>query len=360
MAVFQFKTESEIIEDIRKDLESSETPATDWSSGSANRTFWEVAAKLGANQQYMLARLYNLMFADSEELTGDSLDRRAMERAVFRKLGTKSSGFVLLSRSTPAPFDIFIPAGTTFSTVDRTVTMQTKADVIIQTGQTSATVQVEAVDIGQNGNLSTSTPLIQAGVAVVGIESASVSSPGLSGGTDTETDDELHARFLEAIQYPENGGSVRDYIRWAKEVTGVVGANCIELARGAGTTDVVILSTNGIPSSDLIEAVKIHIAEKRPACADVLIRGPQSVTVNITLTYSTNSVSPLEQKITDVIQKYIASVGVGGTVRVAQIYNVVMDIPEIKDMTLASPAQNLALSQDQIAVMGTVTITKEA
>lgn len=360
MPEFQFKTESEIIEDIRKDLEDSGTPATDWSSGSANRTFWEVAARLAANQQYMLERLLNLFFADSEELTGSYLDRRAMERAVFRKIGTKSTGPVLLSRSTPAPFDIFVPAGSTFSTIDRTVTVQTIADVTIQTGQSNATVQVQAVEVGQSGNLAVNTPLIQFGVAIMGVETISVASPGLTGGTDTETDDEFRARFLEAVQHPENGGSVRDYIRWAKEVPGVEAANCIELARGPGTTDVVILSANGIPSSELIQAVQDHIEEKRPTCADVLVRGPQSVVVDITLSYTTDSVSPLEQEITDTIQKYIASVGVGGVVRVAQLYNVIMDIPEMKDMVLSSPTQNIVLSQDQIAEIGTISITREA
>jgi uncharacterized phage protein gp47/JayE len=360
MPEFQFKTESDIIEDIRADLEASGTPATDWSSGSANRTFWEVAARLAANQQYMLERLFNLFFADSTELTDSYLDRRVMERGIFRKMGTQASGPVTLSRSSPAPFDILVPAGTTFSTVDRTVTVQTLSDVTIQTGQTSAVVQVQAVDIGQDGNLAVNTPLIQSGVAVVGVETTTVASPGLSGGTDTETDDELRARFLEAVQHPENGGSVRDYIRWAKEVSGVEAANCIELARGPGTTDVVILSSNGMPSTDLIQEVQAHIAGKKPTCSDVLVRGPQSIAVDISLTYSTDSVSPLEQKITDTLQGYIASVGVGGVVRVAQIYKVVMEIPEVKDVTLTSPTQNTTLSQDQIAVLGNVSITKEA
>ncbi|WCK55438.1 baseplate J/gp47 family protein [Aneurinibacillus sp. Ricciae_BoGa-3] len=358
MPDFQFKTEDEIIDDIRQDLEDADTPVTDWTSGSSNRTFWQVAAALAAQQQYMLQRLLNLFFADSDELIGSYLDRRVLERGITRKIGTQASGSLTLSRSTPAPFDILVPAGTVFSTVDRSVTVETLQDATMVTGQQSVTVTVKATDIGADGNLAINTLLIQSGVAIMGVESIVVASPGLSGGTDTETDDELRARFLETIQHPENGGSVSDYIRWAKEVSGVQAANCIELARGPGTTDVVILSANGLPSTDLITAVQNYVNTKKPTCADVLVRGPQAVVVDITLTYWTDSVSPLEQTITDAIQKYIATVGVGGTVRVSQIYNIVMDIPEIKDMTLTAPIQNIVLTQDQIAELGNITLTK--
>ncbi|WCK53830.1 baseplate J/gp47 family protein [Aneurinibacillus sp. Ricciae_BoGa-3] len=358
MPDFQFKTADDITADILQYLTDAGTPVTDWSSGSSNRTFWELVAKLGSDQQYMLERLLNLFFADSDELTDSYLDRRVMERGLTRKIGTQASGSLTLSRSTPAPFDILVPAGTVFSTVDRTVSVETSQDVTMVNGQQSVTVNVTASDIGAAGNLVTNTSLIQSGVAIMGVESIVVASPGLSGGANTETDDELRARYIEDIQHPENGGSISDYIRWAKQVSGVESANCIELARGPGTTDVVILSANGLPSSDLITSVQNYVNTKKPTCADVLVRGPQAVVVDITLTYWTDSVSPLEQTITDAIQKYITSVGVGGTVRVSQIYNIVMDIPEIKDMTLTAPTQNLVLTQDQIAELGHITLTK--
>jgi len=358
MAEFLFKTEEEIIDDIRQMLEDSGTPVTDWEVGSANRTFWEVVAKLAAGDQYMLERLLHVFFIDDDELTGTDLEKRAYERKITRKIGTISSGSVILSRSTPAPFDILVPQGTTFGTLQKDVIVETVDDVIMLTGESQVVVNVQSTEIGANGNLVAKTQLTQIGVAIIGVETIVVNNLGLSGGTDTETDDELRARLLDAIQHTENGGSVRDYIRWAKEVPGVVSASCIELARGPGTTDVIILGAGGEPSSDLIQAVKDHIEVLRPSCADVLVRGPETLIFDIELTYWTDSVSPLEDTIRAALQSYVATVGVGGVIRVSQIYNVIMDIKEIKDMTLILPIENIVLNQNQMGVLGDVNLTR--
>jgi uncharacterized phage protein gp47/JayE len=358
MADFQFLDESGWIDFIKTELENSNTPVTDWTEGSANRTFWEVVAKLASESTYMQERLMNLFFADTEELVDSYLDRRASERGIFRKLGSVSQGSITISRSTPAPFDIPINQGTTFSTIDGIVTVETTNDIVLVQGQMSVNVSVKSIDIGSKGNLTTETNLIQNGVAVMGIEKIAVTSPGLTGGTDDETDEQLLARFLEAIQHPENGGSVRDYIRWAKEVPGVVNANCIELARGPGTLDVIILSANGLPTADLITAVQNYISIKRPVCADVRVTGPNTVPININLKYYSNSVSDLKQAITSSIQTYINNVGVGGVVRISQITKVVTEVNEVIDVALTSPNANISLDANQIAVIDLITITK--
>lgn len=358
MAEFLFKNEADILEDIRQQLADSETPVTDWEIGSANRTFWEVVAKIAANQQYMLERLLNLFFIDNDELTDGDLDKRGYERNLSRKIGSQSSGFLILSRSTPSPYGIFIPTGTTFRTFDQEVTIETIEDALISTGQTQVSVKVKASEIGSKGNLSANTELTQSGVAIIGVETIKVDSNGLSGGTDTETDEEFRARLLDIIRNPENGGSVRDYIRWAKEIPGVLSASCIETARGPGTTDVIIVSTEGVPSEDLLKTVQAHIELKRPTNADVLVRGPESYPISFSITYWTDSVSPFEDTIKKALQNYIANLGVGGTVRISQIYNVIMDISEIKDMTLISPTQNIVLSQNQIAEIKNIEIIK--
>jgi len=358
MAEYQFPDENGWIDFIKTELENSNTPVTDWEDGSANRTFWEVVAKLAAEASYMQERLMNLFFADSEELVDTYLDRRASERGIFRKVGSISQGQITISRSTPAPFDITVTNGTTFSTTDGTVTVMTMNDVVLVKGQLSVTVSVNSIDIGSKGNLVANTSLIQTGVAVMGIESISVCSPGLTDGTDNETDDQLLARFLESIQHPDNGGSVRDYIRWAMEVPGVIAANCIELSRGPGTVDVIILSANGLPSSDLIAAVQDYIFTKRPTCADVEVSGPNTVPININLTYYSNSVSDLKPTITDAVQNYINSVGVGGVVRISQITKVVTEVDEVFDVTLTLPTSNITLDVNQIAVINSINITK--
>ncbi|SDI48912.1 baseplate J/gp47 family protein [Paenibacillus naphthalenovorans] len=356
MTELQFKTREDILNEVRPEL--ADAGLTDWSSGSANRTYWEITARLFGEYYYMLQRLLHLFFVDDDSLTGEYLDRRVMERSISRKVGTKSAGKIIVGRSSPAPFTINIPVGTVLSTNDKKVSVQTKAAAAIPAGGTSVTVDVEAINLGKAGNLAPNTVLIETGVAVVGIETIRVDAAGLSGGTDTESDKELKQRFMETIQNPETGGSKRDYERWAKEVTGIVSANCIPMARGAGTVDVVVVSSDGMPSSALLQQVQDHIDDKKPVNADVLVRGPVAVTVNVTLTYYTDSTSSLEPAIQTALQQYINGVGVGGVVRVAQIINTVLDVAEIKDVTVAVPTQNVVLTSDEIAVLGTVTMLK--
>lgn len=69
-----------------------------------------------------------------------------------------------------------------------------------------------------------------------------------------ETDAAYLARILDRIRRPPAGGNQYDYVKWAKEVDGVLKAWCIPIAQGLGTVDVIILAdadTTGseIPSS---------------------------------------------------------------------------------------------------------------
>jgi uncharacterized phage protein gp47/JayE len=341
-------------------------PITDWNSGSANRTFWEIVARVGGEQYYMLQRLMNLFFCDSAELTGSYLDERVLERGLTRNIGVLSVGPVTLARSTPAPFDIAIPSGTMYSTPDKSIYVEILNDTVVQSGQSSVNVNANAGTIDSNGNLVATakgnliagTSLIQTGVAITGIETSTVASPGFLDGTDTESDSELLARFLDAIKNPTTGGSKSDYEKWACQVSGVVSASCIPLARGNGTVDVVIISSTGIPTSDLIQQVQTYINNLDPVDADILVKGPTSTAINITLTYYTDSSSDFTQSITNAIQSYISSIGVGGVFRIALLINSILSVAGIKDVTITAPTQNVVLQESQIAVLGTLSIQK--
>jgi uncharacterized phage protein gp47/JayE len=56
-----------------------------------------------------------------------------------------------------------------------------------------------------------------------------------------------------------------------------------ELPRGAGTLDVVIVGVAGVPSAELIEEVQEYIDQRRPLCANVLVRGPDEEPVDVSV-----------------------------------------------------------------------------
>lgn len=97
------------------------------------------------------------------------------------------------------------------------------------------------------------------------------------------------ARLLEYIRQPPAGGNENDYVKWAKEVAGVVQAYCYPIARGLGTVDVVIvadISTGSeVPDVDLVAAVQSYIDGLRPTTAkdDLVIAAAISLQ-NVTMT----------------------------------------------------------------------------
>ena len=84
------------------------------------------------------------------------------------------------------------------------------------------TAQAVALTAGIVGNLPDGSQLSMNPV-IPGITSV-ICWGNMSGGVDTETDDQLRERILFRIQNPPMGGSQADYVRWARAVPGVTRA----------------------------------------------------------------------------------------------------------------------------------------
>ena len=78
---------------------------------------------------------------------------------------------------------------------------------------------IRALDPGVVGNLPDGTMLSMV-PAVPGV-STTVTIIHVTGGTETETDEQLRARILHRIQNPPMGGAQADYVTWALAVPGV-------------------------------------------------------------------------------------------------------------------------------------------
>lgn len=253
-----FKSFTQILQDMMNNL-TANSKVTDMNRNSVVRTLLEVLAYELDNNYYVMEQLVDQFFIDTA--VGSFLEMRAGEYGVIRKPGTKATGTVTASRSTPAPFSQLIPLGTVFETEDGTVQLTSTADVTININATSIPIPVEAVVAGSAGNLQSGLALKQVGVAISLIEQVTVASPGLSGGTDGESDDELRARLLGIMRQPSTSGNKADYLRWAMEVTGVGGVSVIPVRDGPGTVSVAIIDSSKAPANQaLVDAVQNYIA----------------------------------------------------------------------------------------------------
>ncbi|MFG1817871.1 baseplate J/gp47 family protein [Kribbella sp. NPDC049174] len=227
---------------------------TDRNPGSITRTLAESFALELAVISHQLDGVYSGSFVATAG--GRDLDQLAALVGVERRGVTHAAGEVVLARSTPAPADVTVVAGTLISTsadAPIAVTVETTATVTLRRGTVSAQAPVRALAAGPTGVAAART-LTVLHRPIFGIEEVLNPEPmAFRGGAETDAD--LRAR----IQY--------------------------SLARsGRGTRDALVgalMTVEGIREQDvLVEedhlafpgVVKVTIATKLTEAAAVLAR----------------------------------------------------------------------------------------
>lgn len=365
-----FKSFDQILSDMMAELASKGTKLTDLNPGSVIRTLLEVAAAKFDEGHYLAEQIINLFFVLTT--SGEYLDRRVAERGITRKIGTKATGSIICSRNTPAPFGQLIPKGTTFETEDRAVQVVTIIDATMAQGATSVLIPVETVSIGKAGNLQTGTALKQVGVAVSLIETVAVAAPGLSGGTDTESDNELRSRYLTVIRSPGTSGNKADYVKWALEVSGVGGVYVQPLWNGRGTVKVFLLGSDKTPASQaVVDAVQAYIDPnpamgegKAPIGAAVTCVAAPAVIIDISATVTldgSKTLAQVQDAFDTAVIEYLKEIAYSSdtTVRYSHIGSLLLDIQGVTDysnLQLNGGTANVPVAAGSVAVKGTVTL----
>lgn len=187
-----------------------------------------------------------------------------------------------------------IPQGTVFATAataeSASIGYKTMADAVI--GEGVASIDIVAVDAGKNSNVSQGTITLLSR-PIKGVTAITNTMP-LTGGTEREDDETLRERVLEAYESESASfvGNDADYIRWAKEVTGIGAAVVVPEWDGPGTVKLVILDANGQPANEhLINAVYEHIVSpadrlqrKAPIGATLTVVAPEIIRITYSAT----------------------------------------------------------------------------
>jgi baseplate J-like protein len=170
---------------------------SDRNPGSVTRLLAESLAREYAVLSRQLEGVYRAGFLATS--TGRDLDQLVALLGLERRSRTAAAGTVVFSRSTPAPADVFVPAGTLLSTAEPpAVTFETSEDVTLHRGTLSAEVPVRATTAGALGVVPAGT------IAVInrplfGIETAANPQPTALAGAD-ETDAELRLRVTRVLE----------------------------------------------------------------------------------------------------------------------------------------------------------------
>jgi uncharacterized phage protein gp47/JayE len=199
--------------------------------------------------------------------------------------GRKSAAFATGTATATGINGIILAAGTlaTYGDTD----FQVSADTMLGSGPTTV-VPIEALDPGAIGNVDSGETLALV-TPISGVDS-DLTVIELTGGTDTETDEQLRMRILQRIQKPPMGGSDEDYVTWALAVNGVTRAWCYPLEQGAGSVSVRFMcddlraDNHGIPNGDDVKRVADYLDTQRPvAVKDFYVTAPIPYPYSLTI-----------------------------------------------------------------------------
>lgn len=241
--------------------------------------------------------------------------------------------------------------------------------VIDESGE--VTLPISAVEPGAHGNVPAHT-IVALNESINGVDSI-YNENRLMDGSESEEDDHYRERIMDRRKNQALSGSRGDYKTWALEVEGVGDAVVIPEADGfgTGTTKVLIMPREGGKASEeLIKEVQDHIAPDgrnggglAPIGALVSVGTVEQLKVNL-------SFESLELKegyeveeafsiLREFLSNYFTAISNGGKVRYTHIGPLVLETGAIKDyrgLLINGGTDNIDLSEEQIAVVGEVTI----
>jgi uncharacterized phage protein gp47/JayE len=170
---------------------------TDRNPGSVVRLLAESFAREYAVVSKQLDAIYKGAFL--ETATGRDLDQVAALVGVERRQATFAVGSAVFSRSTPAPADIFVPAGTRLSTSQPPVAaFDTTQAVTLRRGSLSAEAPIQSV-AGGTGGIVPAEAITIVNRPILGVEA--VHNPqGTQFSSDPETDPQLRERAGRALE----------------------------------------------------------------------------------------------------------------------------------------------------------------
>jgi uncharacterized phage protein gp47/JayE len=167
---------------------------------------------------------------DVNSKSGIALDSFVNIFGINRRLGTRAVGSVSFSISSPATQIFTIPIGTqvfvpgTQSTTGNNIYFTTVATAFIGIGQTEVQVPIQAILPGSFSNVPVQS-ITTTTTALVGSPSVTNYTP-TQGGTDTETDVQLQARFTQTA-FANISGIANKYVQMALQDPNVTQVNVV-------------------------------------------------------------------------------------------------------------------------------------
>lgn len=291
---------------------------------------------------------------------GTYLDYHAAARSLTRTQAAKATGTMTFYAAGPASTALRVPAGTVCMDGDGARFVTTE-DALIAEGEQSADCAAEAAQPGAAGNVPAQTVTLFSALPVGVVRC--VNPAAFTGGADAEDDETLRERVLSSYRRLPNGANAAYYEEVALSFAGVREARAVGRARGTGTVDVYIAAEGGAPSNELVLAVQRELQSRREIAVDVKVIGAAAVNVDVTATltiedgFTLAEVSPRAEA---AVRACFAQKRMGQGVPLAKLIAALCGTEGVANCAVSAPTGDTAVSTEELAVCGAVTLTEEA
>lgn len=293
-----------------------------------------------------------------QSAAGDYLDQSGSQVGVTRRPGTTATGSVTVTGTTGAT----LPSGALFTT-NSGLQFAAEESAVLSSG--TATVAARATAPGSAYNIQPGE-IMRLVSPISGITGVT-NEEAFAGGTDTEDDDALRERILLRMRQPATSGNAAHYLEWALSVPGVGDAKVTPLVNGPGTVGVLICDSNAQPpTTELVQAVADYIETVRPIGATVTVTGATAKTIDVAVTAKLvgAEAGAIETAYKAALTEYFKSVAFAlDEISLNRAAYLLMSIPGVEDysgLTLNGAAQNVAIANGEVPVLGECTITEGA
>lgn len=372
-SLLRLKSRDEIVSDALAELKARGSKVTDLNAGGVFRTLIELSAQGVADLYGLLEQVVPQGFV--EYATGRWLDLHAQGLGLSRHPARRARGWCVFGRFQNGP-NVIIPSGTIVQTdispTGRVLRYFTEEPAVLAEGQLEVRAVVRAEFEGAAYN-ATPGYIRRLVTHVAGIDY--VQNPEgwlIEEGTDAESDESLRQRLRSRWHEIATGATAAGYAAWARSVAGVLDVWVDDrFPRGPGTVDVVISSASGAPSPELIASVQAFLETKKPICDNVLVRGPDTVPVEIRLIVQVHpergDLATIQGEVERRLQALFARnpqtgiepLRIGEALVRARLVSIAMAIEHVVNVIVQAPAQDVLLSPSQLAVAGLIQVTVE-
>lgn len=322
------------------------------------RAMADVLAQVWASVVYLLHGhldwLSNQLFGDTAER--EFLLRLAAMYGITPTAATFATGTVLatgVNGSTISIGDILVR--------DDGATYEVTVGGVIAGGVKSVTILADVA--GLDGNMLTAD-VLNFETPPTGVDAlATVETPGIEGGNDEESTEELRTRYLLRLREPPQGGNDQDYEGWALAVAGVTRVWIYRHESGLGTLAIRFVRDNEspiFPSAPEVATVQAAIDVERPTTAEPTVVAPvdDPIAFTVALTPNTSAVQAAVEAELDDLFFRDAEPGDGagrGTVLLSAIQTAIGVSAGVTDYVLTVPSANVVPALGDLPTRGAMT-----